>query len=379
MLTKVFKNLINNTTIGLCVCLIATIAIEMLIFNADNFLLFSKNYPRIEIPLPFNQTVGRTAVILNKDNNQLVVNLDNVNMDSVTIETHGNNQYVTGKIKLSDDNYAYRLFDVNTFAVNPGGKNNIVTVKAIGLGKVKRLGISFDNMINPITITKIIINNSTHLNISFIRIAVTFIILGFIYFAVFRNVFTIEYDELSRKHKAVHYAIVGVICLLSIFLTTGYFGSNTNPIIYNYYAGAGAFPMTNPEHSILVKIPETPEEIKNFADPYVKQMDAFNKGQINIDYPVDPRLYQLDNMFDYSERMAKNIYGLYDLSLYNQQWHSYFGIAPLALYYPIYLLTGKAPALPFASGILPVITILSISFTFAYLFIFFKLKTSIGA
>ena len=92
MLTKVFKNLINNTTIGLCVCLIATIAIEMLIFNADNFLLFSKNYPRIEIPLPFNQTVGRTAVILNKDNNQLVVNLDNVNMDSVTIETHGNNQ-----------------------------------------------------------------------------------------------------------------------------------------------------------------------------------------------------------------------------------------------------------------------------------------------
>ncbi len=79
-------------------------------------------------------------------------------------------------------------------------------------------------------------------------------------------------------------------------------------------------------------------------DPYIQQFDALEKGQVYIDYEQDPRLDELENVYDYNERTKSGIFYLFDRAYYEGKYYCYFGITPiLTVYYPYYLLTGSLP------------------------------------
>ena len=80
-------------------------------------------------------------------------------------------------------------------------------------------------------------------------------------------------------------------------------------------------------------------------DPYYQLFDAFEKGQTNLDIPVDERLAEAgDLVYDAGYRSQQSLSYAWDRAYYDGKYYSYFGTAPLYLfYYPVHALTGKVP------------------------------------
>lgn len=86
------------------------------------------------------------------------------------------------------------------------------------------------------------------------------------------------------------------------------------------------------------------DQALSLQDVYVKQFDAFEKGQIHLDLWVDPRLEELENPYDTVERNRRGIIYQWDHAYFEGRYYSYFGLAPLFLvYYPYYFATGALP------------------------------------
>lgn len=92
-----------------------------------------------------------------------------------------------------------------------------------------------------------------------------------------------------------------------------------------------------------------------WQSPYVKQLDAFIKGQLHLDVEPSEGLLALENPYDRAERDAYGVQYLWDHTFYNGKYYSYFGVAPvLTVHLPIYLLTGGAPSDAYAVVVLAV-------------------------
>ena len=76
---------------------------------------------------------------------------------------------------------------------------------------------------------------------------------------------------------------------------------------------------------------------------YYQQFDAYVKGQLHLDVPVDERLAALSNPYDQSKRLTMTV--LWDHALYNGKYYSYYGHAPIYLVMlPIYWISGYVPS-----------------------------------
>ncbi|MBQ9746874.1 MAG: hypothetical protein IJW21_08645, partial [Clostridia bacterium] len=83
------------------------------------------------------------------------------------------------------------------------------------------------------------------------------------------------------------------------------------------------------------------EELK-WQSQYIKQFDAFLKGQLHIDIEPSARLAALENPYDPAEREGVSF--LWDHAYYGGKYYSYFGAAPLlTVYLPVYLASGELP------------------------------------
>ena len=90
---------------------------------------------------------------------------------------------------------------------------------------------------------------------------------------------------------------------------------------------------------------------------WVQQFDAFEKGQLHLDIPVDPALEALENPYDPAQRVGVRY--PWDRAYFEGKYYSYFGIAPiLTVYYPFYAITGELPSSEFACLILGALAML---------------------
>lgn len=75
---------------------------------------------------------------------------------------------------------------------------------------------------------------------------------------------------------------------------------------------------------------------------YYQQFDAYLKGQLFLDVPVDPKLLTLSNPYDPSARAGVTY--LWDHAFYNGKYYCYYGHAPIYLVmFPIYLVSRYVP------------------------------------
>ena len=96
------------------------------------------------------------------------------------------------------------------------------------------------------------------------------------------------------------------------------------------------------------------------VDIYIRQFDAWQKGQIELDLPVDPRLAELENPYDPAERRNSGARYSWDYAFFDGKYYSYFGIAPiLTVHSPIYALTGKLPNIPYTCLILAIAAVIT--------------------
>ena len=76
---------------------------------------------------------------------------------------------------------------------------------------------------------------------------------------------------------------------------------------------------------------------------YHKLAEALSEGHFYLDDKADPRLAEMENPYDYSERMLKvGLSGfLWDHAYFEGKYYVYFGVVPCLLFYlPYYLFTG---------------------------------------
>lgn len=91
------------------------------------------------------------------------------------------------------------------------------------------------------------------------------------------------------------------------------------------------------------------------TDIYGRQFDAWQKGQIELDINVDPRLAELENPYDPAARSASKARYSWDYAFFDGKYYSYFGIAPiLTVHAPIHAFTGKLPNVPMSCLILAI-------------------------
>lgn len=92
-----------------------------------------------------------------------------------------------------------------------------------------------------------------------------------------------------------------------------------------------------------------------YYSPYIQQLDAFLKGQIHLDIKPSAELLALGNPYTPDNRAGVDF--VYDRAFYDGKYYSYFGIAPiLVFYYPYYLVTGDLPVDSSVMGFFSLIT-----------------------
>ncbi len=212
------------------------------------------------------------------------------------------------------------LTTVQTFYIAPGISESSSTTVWLDFEPAGGSGmtLTFNDPYFDADITEVTINPSgSPISFNFIRFAIFALILFLVTAIKMFGLGKIIFDHKNIYHMA---AILGIV-IISIVIATSF----TSTV-------GGSFE----------SVPYPLENKVSAYNPYVQQADAFIKGQLNIDHPVSEKLLELENPYDYDAR--KGVSYLYDRAMYDGNYYSYFGIAPiLNLYLPSYALTGALP------------------------------------
>jgi hypothetical protein len=83
-------------------------------------------------------------------------------------------------------------------------------------------------------------------------------------------------------------------------------------------------------------------DYESHANQYEYLAESFVEGHIDLQYDYwDAKLFQLDNVYDYNERVEKEVLYQWDHAFYDSHYYMYFGVVPaLTLFLPFRMLTG---------------------------------------
>ena len=178
--------------------------------------------------------------------------------------------------------------------------------------------LTFEEPYGDVAITELTINPSEGLiSFNFVRFAVFALIL-----LLFAAIKLFRLGNIIFNYKNSHHKVTILATIILSLIVVNCFVINVG----------GSFD----------SVPYPLENKVSAYNPYVQQTDAFIKGQLNIDYPVSEKLLSLENPYDYDAR--KGVSYLYDRAMYDGNYYSYFGIAPILNFYlPSYALTGALP------------------------------------
>ena len=349
---------------------------ELLICNHRAVFFDAESYPERVIELPFNDSLGRPAVILTPQQKTLTLNGLNLPLNSVYLKTYGNPQLLNGRILLTDDARAHGLVVANTFALSPGGKENATDVFVFSNGVAHNLVVELTNINTAVAIERLVLNQRPALHFSVLRFVLTALALVLLV-AIFK--FRLYQKTIELHSRAYQVGTLGTIAFTLLLSWSCFEYINpwhTNPILHTYVE-QGVIYQSTPNRTWLLDYPQTQDEL-GYHDIFIQQMDAWLKGQLNLDLPVDPKLSTLNNPYDISERKAAGVKAYYDRQFYEGKYYSYYGPAPIfTIYLPIYLITGMVPAPSLAIYIAALMSIAAFFFLGHVLVKTLKLKPNI--
>lgn len=359
------SNDLSKSIVGALVLLLLVVMIELFAFNHHYF--FSKvdndSYEHQKVALPFNDQYKANLIVVSKDSNE--VNLSNLNLNIANIAIKINNSYSQAiKVYVFAKKQGQNFVAIGNTKMNPANpKQDRAVIHFNESGdehKYEALKIVFDRY-SPfmVGVIDIELNVAESLNFSFVRLLLGFTILFAVYLIWQYRLYEIVLDENKRSHRYANLAVALFGVAISSFFFWGTYPKNTNPWYFDFI-GEGVYAFNNNDRDLLYKLPQTVEETSN-AGAYEQLLAAWLKGQNNINLYVDPKLAQLKNPYDPSERMASGVKMTLDRPYYKGNYYVYFGVAPLIMVYaPIYALTGMVPSPSLSSYILSVIAVLAI-------------------
>ena len=109
-------------------------------------------------------------------------------------------------------------------------------------------------------------------------------------------------------------------------------------------------------------------EIPEWRNQYEELAESMVEGHIYLNDPVDPKLLEMENPYDFEARNAQGVSAAWDHAYYQGHYYMYFGIVPvLALFLPYRLITGTALTTYHATQIFSAVLIAGIFLLFLLL------------
>lgn len=342
----------------LALVFVLSLFIEAVVFNAKYFGFDEDEYKVVNISLPFHDQLKRQAVVLNDENKTMVLN--DLDLPVRTVYVHaigGPSAVVEATIAVRDTTNEYSFRNAQKVIFNPAGEESFFIASMTPRGNTKGLRLTIDSRLGGyLIIDKITLNKPFDYSFSFLRFIVVFAVLAAVCMTFRYKLYQIVYDLQKKSHKAAFW-LSGVFCLFMASVSFYWLHpANTNSLVYNLVSG-NSTPLGTPDKSLLLKYPETPQELF-YADIYPQLLDAFLKGQFNLDIPYDAKLAQLKNPWDRSARDTLGANVQYERSIHDGKYYVYFGLTPLFMVYmPVYALTGEIPSAVLVSTILMYLSI----------------------
>lgn len=317
------------------------ITVEITIFNANFWVNQNKDTKMFDL--------GRTIILDQEsriENNTLIlgantasIELAQINLDTenILIVTKGINRFSKGYLSIKDNSRAFEYQLVNTFTFNPGsilGQQDI-QIKLVSSG-LKSIIIEFEPLGHETVIEKIVLNPTPILQINSYRLVLMLFIGSIVLLIKYFNIHLINYDSSLVLHRTF-ISFIFLFALLATLLISHWVKTSVNTKEYT--------------------LPLIQEEA-HLYQPYVQQVDAFLKGQVNLDVIVDPRLAEINNVYDVTERAYEGVGAYWDRVYFNGSYYSYFGIAPILLVYlPFYSIFNILPSDLFVMTVLSILSI----------------------
>lgn len=220
----------------------------------------------------------------------------------------------------SDRNFSTRLMTLNKESVIVSGKTTVyfpvssqgMQTFALTFGKVK-----------DVQLTAVTLNAQKTIEINPLRLILLMVIVCAAVLIVTCGLHRVEYQP-GRLTQRVMTVLAAMLCIIALVgISAAHVGdSYTRDGLLAEYDGSAVG-----------------------KDPYYQLFDAFQKGQVNLDIPVDERLITAGDLaYDSGYRSQQGISVAWDRAFYDGKYYSYFGTAPMLLfYYPVYFITGKVP------------------------------------
>lgn len=255
-----------------------------------------------------------------------------INSVSYTVKTDNPedyNRYVTAAYYIADENSTKAAALVKREKIPVGGSEHRITEYIGSYGNAAYLDVTFEDVKEDFTVSELVINPSYKPSFNFLRFSFIFMFIALI--------FVLKQKKSVQAVKEMSFSWASTLavslCLIMSGITLFFCLTEGRKVFYPY-------PLEG--------------EIKSFS-PYIQQFDAFIKGQLHIDVQPSAELLALENPYSPSERNGVSF--MFDRAFYEGKYYSYFGIAPIiAVYLPIYLLSGFIPGDSVVMGIFSVIT-----------------------
>lgn len=320
--------------------------LEGLAFNHFYFRYHLGDYQSQEVNIPYNEAVKGNAVLLDASNKQISINNLNVPLFSVAVSLIAPEYKIEGRVLLTDDSSLVQSVPGNIFAVVPNLKTSTKVASYVkSNGNAHSITVVLDNLKSQALLTSLTLNPEPIYTFYFSRFLLMTLLFG-VGAVVFKlKLYTYKLSDLSSRARLVlTLGSMGFCLLVAGLMFSIVSPKNLSPELMYDFNEKGFIYLGNKDQSYLLNYPKTREELVYF-DPYVKTMDALNKGQLHFDVDIDPKLLTTQFPYDVGVRAQNNIEGYWDHSFYKGKYYAYYGYGPVfTLYYPIYWLTGKVAA-----------------------------------
>lgn len=294
---------------------------EIFVFNYLSFVPMFKNLPAGNVLLENAKLEGGAGFAgdsVKIGENGGSITLHNINWQTCCfqIQASGTRSVCSVSVDLSDDNFTKQTYYYGSYDFSTASPRTMV-LPVFSVGKMKQVKFSFNYNCSELKINGITVNQPGFF-FSWDRFFLLSAAAAAIIFIIRRKIWLISYRPSSTVHNTVIAGLAVLLCFISYSL--------------------GKTPFENKD--IQYPLKTLPDDYSC----YVQQFDAFQKGRLNLDLKVDPKLQKLRNPYDASARTAGDVYFAWDRSYYNGKYYSYFGVTPIFIvYYPYYFFHHALP------------------------------------
>ena len=309
------RRLLKSIAIASLIALFA----ELALFQFNTYTVNKKTVSMSELTgvtasNPANAVITGEGITVQGDT-ELTIPVGQENIGALSFETDYNGEKAaTCTLQIKDGNFSRKFVKVGEKTVCDTvsyTRFSFYTYQTLESVKLKFSGVSA-----PITVSRLQLTDTLPFRFSAGRFYGVFLIAAVILSVCALGWYKVIYDRKKPTHRVVM-LLLAVLCALSVwrFLEPG-------EITY-----------------------EKGMDVSR-KDPFVQMFDALQKGQVHLDITPSEALLNMEDPYDQSVRVEDKVSFSWDRAFYDGKYYSYYGIAPVLVFYaPYYLVTGALPTL----------------------------------